>query len=230
MFDQRTIDLDPIGGCRRGRGGSAKRSFGQRLTPERFNADYPLFPNGVPAVYVIQAYRGRENAHTKGEFGTVLVSVNTADVTGVVVRTSSGSSVTRRFRSTSMTQRRHRGRRTLNSWRSRLTSTCLPERPVSTTTHFESLQHFLAALALRLHLAPHHVVIDAACAHQLLVRAPLDDATTFHQQDQIGAANRRQPVGDDERRSAPSDAIDTDLNSVAHDPREQEQHAPRRRL
>jgi hypothetical protein len=47
---------------------------------------------------VIQAYRGRSNAHTEGEFDAVLVSVNTADVTEVSVRTSSGSSVTGRFR------------------------------------------------------------------------------------------------------------------------------------
>jgi hypothetical protein len=57
-----------------------------------------VFPNVPPGQYVIQAYRGRSNAHTEGEFGAVLVSVNTADVTGVSVRTSSGSSVTGRFR------------------------------------------------------------------------------------------------------------------------------------
>jgi hypothetical protein len=57
-----------------------------------------VFPNVPQGQYVIQAYRGRSNAHTEGEFGAVLVSVNTADVTGVSVRTSSGSSVTGRFR------------------------------------------------------------------------------------------------------------------------------------
>jgi len=57
-----------------------------------------VFPNVSPGEYVIQANRGRLNAHTEGEFGTVAVSVNTADVTGVIVRTSSGSSVTGRFR------------------------------------------------------------------------------------------------------------------------------------
>ena len=57
-----------------------------------------VFPNVPQGQYVIQAYRGRSNAHTEGEFGAVLVSVNTADVTGVSVRTSSGLSVTGRFR------------------------------------------------------------------------------------------------------------------------------------
>jgi hypothetical protein len=57
-----------------------------------------VFPNVPEGQYVIQAYRGRSNAHTEGEFGAVLVSVDTADVTGVSVRTSSGSSVTGRFR------------------------------------------------------------------------------------------------------------------------------------
>jgi protocatechuate 3,4-dioxygenase beta subunit len=57
-----------------------------------------VFPNVPQGQYVIQAYRGRSNAHTEGEFGAVLVSVNTADVIGVIVRTSSGSSVTGRFR------------------------------------------------------------------------------------------------------------------------------------
>jgi hypothetical protein len=56
------------------------------------------FPNVPPGEYVIQAYRGRVNNHTEGEFGAAFVSVEDADVTGVVVRTSSGSSVTGRFR------------------------------------------------------------------------------------------------------------------------------------
>jgi hypothetical protein len=46
---------------------------------------------------VIQAYRGRSNAHTEGEFGAVSVTVGSTDVSGVVVRTSAGSSVTGRF-------------------------------------------------------------------------------------------------------------------------------------
>jgi protocatechuate 3,4-dioxygenase beta subunit len=57
-----------------------------------------VFPNVPRGEYVIQAYRGRLNAHTEGEFGAVLVSVDAADVSGVIVRTSSGSSVTGRFR------------------------------------------------------------------------------------------------------------------------------------
>jgi protocatechuate 3,4-dioxygenase beta subunit len=57
-----------------------------------------VFPNVAPGEYVIKAYRGRSNAHTEGEFGAVLVSVNLADVTGVTVRTSSGSSIAGRLR------------------------------------------------------------------------------------------------------------------------------------
>jgi protocatechuate 3,4-dioxygenase beta subunit len=57
-----------------------------------------VFPNVPPGEYVIQAYRGRPNAHSEGEFGAAVVTVGTADVTGVIVRTSSGSPVTGRFR------------------------------------------------------------------------------------------------------------------------------------
>ncbi len=57
-----------------------------------------VFPNVAPGEYVIQVYRGRPNQHSEGDFGSAVVSVNGADVTGVVVRMSSGSSVTGRFR------------------------------------------------------------------------------------------------------------------------------------
>jgi hypothetical protein len=65
-----------------------------RIAPDGMFA----FPNVPPGEYVIQAYRGRVNDHAEGEFGAVFVSVDDADVTGVVVRTLSGSSVTGRFR------------------------------------------------------------------------------------------------------------------------------------
>ena len=45
-------------------------------------------------------------------------------------------------------------------------------------------------------------MISAAGAHQLLVRAALDDAAVFHQQNQIGPADRGEAMGDDERRAA----------------------------
>jgi len=57
-----------------------------------------VFPNVAPGEYVIKAYRGRSNAHTEGEFGAALVSVDSADVTRVTVRTSFGSSIAGRFR------------------------------------------------------------------------------------------------------------------------------------
>jgi hypothetical protein len=47
---------------------------------------------------VIQAYRGRSNPHLEGEFGAALVSVDSADVSGVTVPISPGSSVSGRFR------------------------------------------------------------------------------------------------------------------------------------
>src|SRR5437016_4935397 len=51
-------------------------------------------------------------------------------------------------------------------------------------------------------LPPHHVVIPALRGHPLLVVAALDDAAVFHQQDNIGAANRGEAVCDYES-SAP---------------------------
>ena len=41
-------------------------------------------------------------------------------------------------------------------------------------------------------------MVDAVRAHQLVVRAPFDDAAFFHQQNEIGAADRREAIGDDE--------------------------------
>jgi hypothetical protein len=51
------------------------------------------FPNVAPGDYVIQAYRGRSNSSTEGEFGAARVTVTDGDVKGVVVRTSLGSSI-----------------------------------------------------------------------------------------------------------------------------------------
>jgi protocatechuate 3,4-dioxygenase beta subunit len=51
------------------------------------------FPNVTPGEYVIQAYRGRTNSWTEGEFGAARVTVTGTDVAGVIVRTSAGSSI-----------------------------------------------------------------------------------------------------------------------------------------
>ena len=55
---------------------------------------------------------------------------------------------------------------------------------------------------MRFHLPPDHVVVRPARTHELLVRATLDDASLFHQQDEVGATDRGQPMRDDERRPA----------------------------
>jgi len=57
-----------------------------------------VFPNVALGQYVIQASRGRPNAHAEGEFGSSSVRLDTDDVTGVVVRMSPGSSIAGRFR------------------------------------------------------------------------------------------------------------------------------------
>ncbi len=62
---------------------------GARIYPDgRFE-----FPNVSPGEYVIQGYRGRTNNWTEGEFGAARVTVTDADVAGVIVRTSLGSSI-----------------------------------------------------------------------------------------------------------------------------------------
>lgn len=43
--------------------------------------------------YVIQAYRGRSDAATEGEFGALGLSVRGGDVTGLIVRTAAGSTL-----------------------------------------------------------------------------------------------------------------------------------------
>ncbi len=55
------------------------------------------FPNVPAGQYVIKADRGRSNSWTEGEFGTLPVSVNGADVTDLTLQTSSGSSIKGRF-------------------------------------------------------------------------------------------------------------------------------------
>jgi hypothetical protein len=62
---------------------------GARILPDgRFE-----FPNVTPGEYLIQVDRGRKNSSTEGEFGVLPVAVDDRDVTGLVVQTSSGSSI-----------------------------------------------------------------------------------------------------------------------------------------
>jgi len=68
-------------------------AVGARLLP---NGSFE-FPNVPPGQYVIQAYSGRANPSTEGEFGALPIAVNGDDVTGLVLRTSSGSTIQGRF-------------------------------------------------------------------------------------------------------------------------------------
>jgi protocatechuate 3,4-dioxygenase beta subunit len=64
-------------------------SIGARIQPDgRFE-----FANVAPGQYVIQSYRGRTKGWVEGEFGTLPVSVDGADVTNLVLQTSSGSTI-----------------------------------------------------------------------------------------------------------------------------------------
>lgn len=67
--------------------------IGARILPDgRFE-----FPNVTPGQYVIQADRGRRNSSTEGEFGALPVAVDGNDVTGLMLQTSSGSSIAGRI-------------------------------------------------------------------------------------------------------------------------------------
>ena len=50
--------------------------------------------------------------------------------------------------------------------------------------------------------SPYSRVYGAARGHQLVVRAALDDPAVVEHDDHVGAADRREPVRDDERRAA----------------------------
>jgi len=54
------------------------------------------FPNVPPGQYVIQADRGRRNSSIEGEFGALPVSVDGADIAGLMLQTSAGSTITGR--------------------------------------------------------------------------------------------------------------------------------------
>jgi hypothetical protein len=51
------------------------------------------FPNVTPGQYIIQVDRGRHDASTGAEFAAVPVTVDGADITGLVIQTSAGSSI-----------------------------------------------------------------------------------------------------------------------------------------
>jgi hypothetical protein len=55
------------------------------------------FANVAQGQYVIQVYRGRQNKWIEGEFGALAVGVGDADVTGLLIQMSSGSSIAGRF-------------------------------------------------------------------------------------------------------------------------------------
>ena len=56
------------------------------------------FPNVPPGEYVLQASTSRSSFMTEGEFASMFVTVNGVDVTGLVIRTSSGSTIRGRVR------------------------------------------------------------------------------------------------------------------------------------
>jgi hypothetical protein len=55
------------------------------------------FTNVTPGQYVVRASRGRRGRSTEGEFGTLPVSVNGSDISGLRLQTSAGSSIQGRF-------------------------------------------------------------------------------------------------------------------------------------
>jgi hypothetical protein len=94
----RTSTGEPITGglvlaSSRQSGSVATTPVGARIRPDGTFE----FPNVPPGRYVIQAYRGRLKASLEGEFASVPVAVNGANVTGLVVQTSPGSRISGRF-------------------------------------------------------------------------------------------------------------------------------------
>jgi hypothetical protein len=51
------------------------------------------FPNVPPGQYIIQSDRGRRGPSVEGEFGVLPVSIEGADVTGLILQTSAGSTI-----------------------------------------------------------------------------------------------------------------------------------------
>ena len=64
-----------------------------------------------------------------------------------------------------------------------------------------SAEYLLTLVGRDFHLPEDHAVVAAALAHELLVRAALDDAAVLHDENEIGTADRRQSMSNDERRA-----------------------------
>jgi hypothetical protein len=65
------------------------------------------------------------------------------------------------------------------------------------------LQEFADAPAsLGLRLVGHHLEIEPLIAHELFMRAALDDGASVDHQDEVGSTHGRQAMGDDERGPA----------------------------
>lgn len=73
-----------------------RSSLSSRIDARIGNDGTFTFRNVPPGQYVIQADRGKRNAATEGEFGAFPVTVGGGDVSGLVLRTSTGSRVTGR--------------------------------------------------------------------------------------------------------------------------------------
>jgi hypothetical protein len=74
-------------------GALAPNAVGARIGPDGTFE----FPNVAPGEYVIRASRDRVNSWTEGEFAALFVTVNGADVTGLLLRTSPGSTISGRI-------------------------------------------------------------------------------------------------------------------------------------
>ena len=59
--------------------------------------------------------------------------------------------------------------------------------------------------------------VQTAVGEQLVVAAALDYSAVLHDDDQVGAQDRRQPVGDGDRRAALLDALDRGLDEPLRD-------------
>ena len=55
------------------------------------------FANVLPGTYLVQAYRGRSNGWTEGEFGTLTVAVANSDVADLVLQMARGSTISGRI-------------------------------------------------------------------------------------------------------------------------------------
>src|SRR5262245_11006118 len=60
------------------------------------------------------------------------------------------------------------------------------------------LKNFFTFVAVRFHLAQDHRMVATASAHQFVVGTALNNPAVFHQQNQVGATDGGEAVGDDE--------------------------------